>query len=207
MYTAPSPRVHFICGAFISHILEWTFQSAPTYRQNTWIFQGLQRFKGPLRFQGLQVQCHRLYKLNRSTRRWADVVCLETIREWSMILIADSRLAPVHCSQTLGLVWSNELLMGGNSHAQQCQLYSTTLAAAVRRPHTQDTRAAHFINIKPEKQGKNVEIVPDACPVTQTEKCGANVKGWFGSIWWPTKNSETRGGRGQRPFGLFPENS
>ena len=75
-----------------------------------------------------------------------------------MILIADSRLAPVHCSQTLGLVWSNELLMGGNSHAQsrhqQCQLCSI----APLGPHTQDTRQAqaHFINIKPEKQAKNV---------------------------------------------------
>ena len=93
-----------------------------------------------------------------------------------MILIADSRL---QCRQTLGLVWSNELLMGGNSHAQQCQLYSTALAAAVRRPHTQDTRAAHFINIKPEKQDKNAQIAPDACPVMKTEKCGPTFKAEF----------------------------
>ena len=72
-----------------------------------------------------------------------------------MILIADSRL---QCRQTLGLVWSNELLMGGNSHAHSPRTNSVN-CAPLGRPHTQDTRqaqAAHFINIKPEKQAKNV---------------------------------------------------
>lgn len=89
-----------------------------------------------------------------------------------MILIADSR---PQC--TLGLVWSNELLMGGNSHAHSPRTNSVNCTAPPGRPHTQDTRQAHahFINIKPEKQAKNAKIAPDACPVTQTEKCGANI--------------------------------
>ena len=104
-----------------------------------------------------------------------------------MILIADSRL---QCRQTLGLVWSNELLMGGNSHApsphQQSQQYNSTLAwvLALCNDHTHRTPGlpAHFINIKPEKQDKNAQIAPDACPVMKTEKCGPTFKAEFNLV-------------------------
>ena len=91
-----------------------------------------------------------------------------------MILIADSRLAAVHCRQTVGLVWSNELLMGGK---ESRPTVSTLHHCTATTTHTGHPAAAHFINIKPEKQAKNVEIVQDACPVTQTEKFGANILG------------------------------
>ena len=85
--------------------------------------------------------------------------------------------AGLQCKQTLGLVWSNELLMGGNSHAHRPRTNSSVNCTAWD-DHTHRTPgrlAAHFINIRPEKQAKNVKIAQDACPVTQTEKCGANI--------------------------------
>ena len=94
-------------------MLEWTFQSAPTSTLEVPKISGAPMVLRTPGGASAMPSMDRLYKLNRATRRWADVVCLGTIREWSMILIADSRLAAVHCRQTVGLVWSNELLMGG----------------------------------------------------------------------------------------------
>ena len=62
-------------------MLEWTFQSAPTSTLEVPKISGAPMVLRTPGGASAMPSMDRLYKLNRATRRWADVVCLGTIRE------------------------------------------------------------------------------------------------------------------------------